>query len=440
MSATAVRDVGSWSHQFIVARLALRTDPAFGGLAAEDAACSPPFGRGRFRTVGRHAGDMTAPGRSASPARAAPVNPWPARLAATWSGLATVVGLWWLAVPTAYPFGAGDRHADMSLLAGTTAGQAAVLLLTGGPIGVVLAVAARAQAGPAVVAGAAAYAVGFGLLVPDLQLLILFTYLVTMLGPVSLVVLLAVGTVRSRRRVVVVVALAAVGISVWWIGGVGAGDMATALLDTAAALGTRPLVVGFFLAGGLLWAWTAVVTRRVGAARCGWCGRDGAAWTTPESAARWGRWVTIAAAIGPLPYGLSRMTWLLPEGLRFAPDSVDTEPGLRLFGLLIGLAAIGGSLLTLGLIAHWGEVWPRWLPVLHGRPVAPRIPVAFAATVAVLVTSSGISMIRQEIFANDGDWMAVLGMPLLVWGPLLGAAAFAYHVRRRTRCRRCGRA
>lgn len=376
--------------------------------------------------------------------RAVAVNPWPARLAATWSALVAAVGLWWLAAPSAYPFGAGDRHADMSLLAGTTAGQAAVLLLVAGPIGVMLAVAARrpGQAGPLVVAGAAAYAAGFGLLVPDLQLLILFTYLATILGPVSLVVLLVAGATRSPGRTVVVVgALAVVAVSAWWFGLVGAdvlGEMATGVLNAGSALGIRPLVLGFFLAGGLLWAWTAVTARRVSANRCGWCGRDGAAWTGPESAAHWGRWVTIAAAIGPLPYGVLRMTWLLPPGLRVAPDSVDAEPGLRLFGLLIGLAAIGGSLLTLGLIARWGEVWPRWLPVLRGRPVPSRLPVAFAGTVAVLTTISGISMIRQEI-AIGGDWLTVLVMPFLLWGPLLAAAALAYHYRRRPPCRRCGR-
>jgi hypothetical protein len=39
-----------------------------------------------------------------------------------------------------------------------------------------------------------------------------------------------------------------------------------------------------------------------------------------------------------------------------------------------------------GLVATWGEVWPRWIPFLHGRPVPPLAAVIPAAIGALVLT------------------------------------------------------
>jgi hypothetical protein len=103
--------------------------------------------------------------------------------------------------------------------------------------------------------------------------------------------------------------------------------------------------------------------------------------------------------------------------------------------------AIGGAILTLGLIQRWGEVFPRWVPFLAGRRVPPALAIVPAAVVAILVTSAGLMFVRLTLLrtANDvftfidpEDW-AALGPELLwpIWGVALAAATLAYYLRRR---------
>jgi hypothetical protein len=65
--------------------------------------------------------------------------------------------------------------------------------------------------------------------------------------------------------------------------------------------------------GGLLWtAATLAYQRRVRNA-CGHCGRgtEPTGWTTPASAARWGRWAVYAAVGAPVPFMLTHWAWAL---------------------------------------------------------------------------------------------------------------------------------
>ena len=67
------------------------------------------------------------------------------------------------------------------------------------------------------------------------------------------------------------------------------------------------------IAGGLLWAATAAAYGQRSRGACESCGRGdvGAGWTTPESAARWGRWATYPAVIIPVLYAVTRWAWTL---------------------------------------------------------------------------------------------------------------------------------
>lgn len=156
----------------------------------------------------------------------------------------------------------------------------------------------------------------------------------------------------------------------------------------------------------------------------------------------WGRWVTIGAALCPLPYALLRMTWLTPWPVMMDAAELEANPAIRVFGLSLGFAALGGSVLTVGLISRWGEVFPRWLPVLRGRPVPAAPPAAVALVVAGAITLAGRSIIQPVVTgdANIGEigTEALLIFPFPIWGPLLGAAAIAYYLRRRGACKRCG--
>ena len=74
--------------------------------------------------------------------------------------------------------------------------------------------------------------------------------------------------------------------------------------------------------------------------------------------------VTLALVIpGHRPLGFSR------EALRAQEAE---SPGIWLAGAGLGTLAVGGALLTLGLIQRWGEVYPRWIVFLRDKPVRPR--------------------------------------------------------------------
>jgi hypothetical protein len=136
-----------------------------------------------------------------------------------------------------------------------------------------------------------------------------------------------------------------------------------------------------------------------------------------------------------LPYALLRLTWLTPWPIGFDGAELEAHPELRLFGLLLGFSALGGSVLTIGLISKWGEVFPAWLPVLRHRPVPVMAAVVPGLAVAAAITVAGHSVVQQSFTEGwDIEGASMVGLllfPFPVWGPLLGAATLAYWQHRR---------
>jgi hypothetical protein len=207
------------------------------------------------------------------------------------------------------------------------------------------------------------------------------------------------------------------------------------------------------LLGGVLWAGTALVYGRRIQGRCEYCGRANSpiAWTTREGATRWGTWATGVAVVVPLLYALTRYAWAvgIPLGISEAFLREGQATGLWWAGAALATLAVGGAILTLGLVRPWGEIFPRWIPLLGGRRVPLWLPVIAAIVVSVLVTSAGVMFIRLELtgtlsdafaFGSKLSWVA-LAPELLwpVWGVALAAATLAYYYRRRGRCEHCGR-
>ncbi|HEY0697114.1 MAG TPA: NYN domain-containing protein [Micromonospora sp.] len=197
--------------------------------------------------------------------------------------------------------------------------------------------------------------------------------------------------------------------------------------------------------GGALWAMAALAYQRRTSGACGNCGRDGrvASWTTPDSARRWGTWAVVVAALSPTFYAATRIAWAMgiTWGIsdRFYRENVDS--GMFLGGLAIAAMAIGGAGLTLGLVQRWGEIFPRWIWFMKGRPVPPPMAIIPASVVSVFVMSAGIMEVRWAFIRGvDPDGWALTGpgwaWPL--WGLALGLATYAYYLRRRTACQHCG--
>ncbi len=361
------------------------------------------------------------------------------------SVLLGLAGAWWHLRPSAYPFGPDDRYHDLSLMVHVTADQAVVLLILSaalsGLVGVgrLLRVPLPTPLAYLGVAVAAAMAVAHGYLLPDIQVLILIAYSMTLALPALAVFVLVSRRGRtvegdpSRRgatAAVTTLVLTLAGLVVlgrpWeW----GSGD------DGESAL-YRPLLLGISVLVGAAWALVALRWFRELRGRCVRCGAPRASWATPESAARWGRVVTWAAALTPLPYVVARLTWLTPWPYGESPEHLAAHPGLWVFGL--GLAAAGelGTWLTLGLVRRRGEVFPRWVPGWGGSPVPVMAAVVPGLAVALLMSIGGHSVVQQA-FGPGTTWedhSLVLFVPLPLWGPLLGLGTLAYWYRRRPPC------
>ena len=355
--------------------------------------------------------------------------------AGLWSALAALLGLfWWLTA--SYPFGPADPRGEDTPLGALPAAAGPPLLVAAGLLGVLVAVLARIRPGRAatglVVGAGVVYGVVFLLLVPGVSLLVLAGYLMAGFGPLVLLGVLVAGARRSWTARAGVAALALVAALARVTGLADPATVSTfagAFAGGLAAQAVRMLTLIFLAAGGALWVAVAV--------RALLADRFAPDWTRPERAARWGLVATLVATLCTLPYGLVRATWLTPWPL-FLPAGTDLSaaPELRLQGLFLGAAALAGAVLTTGLVARWGEVWPRWMPVLRGRPVPVAAAVVPATVVAAAVCSAAVPMAIMGISNGMPEFLFVF--PLPVWGPALGAAALAYALRRRAGADRPG--
>jgi len=251
--------------------------------------------------------------------------------------------------------------------------------------------------------------VSFAVLAQGMGTLSAFGYLTALAVPVILVVL-GVQLVRTRPGARIPVVLAAIVAGVLVVTGRDvvasyAANMAPALLREAWHL----LAVVLTMTAAV--AWAAVLLTR--AAEAG-------------SLLRATRWVTrhrvlltVLAALGPLPYGLARLTWLTPWP-QLGGDAVEGDPALALQGLLLGAAAWLGVVLTLGLVARWGEVFPRWFPGRAGRPVPPLLAIVPGGGVALMLCGSAIPLLQT--LGLEG----ALVFPAWFWGPALALAVWGY--------------
>lgn len=162
----------------------------------------------------------------------------------------------------------------------------------------------------------------------------------------------------------------------------------------------------------------------------------------------------ITAAVLPsCLWRIAAFTFHVPlvEGASGSADLPSGIPGVSLAVYVILLSGFSElvAFTSFGLVARWGEVVPRWIPVLGGRRVprlAATVPAALGSTALTLLwTWVAVSLsLGRRIDGRprpaDGlltfhDWHGVVSIvayaPLLVWGPLLAALTVAYWKRRR---------
>lgn len=358
--------------------------------------------------------------------------PWPWRLAGVLSIAATCVAALWFLAPESYPYGP-DTAVNTGLNALIPAPVGAAVLLALGVLGIALFLWRRSGRGAAT--GAALQAVGFAVVLGDTSLFSSLGYLVGLAMPfVGIALLLALARFRPRAGVPVLLAAVAVTAVLWAAGPLG--DLLALygayVSNTVGSLGAflSPIAWSWGMAAAAAcWCWTAIDERRRDR-------RGRSEWMRPPRLLRWGRAVTVVAALGAVPYGLLRLTWLTPwpmgggHGELFV-DELDATT--RITGALFVLPCAASVLLVLGLICRWGEVFPAWLPIVGGSRVPVRPVVAVGGAVAAAITVSAPGMFAMPFLHGDSAVTAVLWQlvfPFALWGPALAAAVFAYWLRR----------
>jgi hypothetical protein len=335
---------------------------------------------------------------------------WTGYATAVWSLTYGVFGLYWALGGAGYPFApVDDDRATASILEGAPAHVVAPLMAAIGLGGAVLAIVMtrRRAHGWVQQTIAGILAIGLALVIPDYTLIA-----VVALSP-AIVVFAFTGVPGAQSGV---------GDILYWH--------------------RVNLVIAFI--GGVLWAATAIAYHRRTRDACVSCGRSdrpAPAWTTPEEALRWGRIAVAVAVVANLPYEFTRVAWYFGWSVGISDDfhqmMADT-PGMLEMGFGLAVMGIAGGILTHGLAHRWGEVYPRWIWFKAGKRVPPLLAIIPASIVAVVLIPAGLMNTQLPL---DGDNWAINapGILWIVWGAALGAATYAYYLRRRTTCARCGR-
>jgi hypothetical protein len=158
-----------------------------------------------------------------------------------------------------------------------------------------------------------------------------------------------------------------------------------------------------------------------------------------------------ATALTALPAGIWRLLFtagvpLLQRGGP-APDGHGPEIFTGWWYVVtLTVLSEGLAFLTVGLVATWGEVVPRWVPRLGGRTIpigAAVVPAGLGATFLTVLCTWYLVMASMGRMVNGtagtglhlNTWQRIVFdlayAPLVAWGPLLGAVTIQYYRRRR---------
>lgn len=158
-------------------------------------------------------------------------------------------------------------------------------------------------------------------------------------------------------------------------------------------------------------------------------------------APRWARFAAKAAVLSTVPSGLWRIAFGFGAPVGFSGATAAAfdahQPGWgTVYCVVLSLLAEALAFLTLGLVRPWGLVVPRWVPLLGGRRVRPLAAVVPALVGSAILTDLGATALfggwaRNLAEADSPHGVAAVVMtlaylPLVAWGPLLGAVAIDY--------------
>ncbi|MFJ9769736.1 hypothetical protein ACIRVF_00630 [Kitasatospora sp. NPDC101157] len=178
-------------------------------------------------------------------------------------------------------------------------------------------------------------------------------------------------------------------------------------------------------------------------------GADGTPGVAVEAAPRWAQLAAKAAALSAVPSGVWRIVFGFGVPVGFSGATAAAygahQPGWgTVYCVVLSALAEALAFLTLGLVRPWGLVAPRWLPLIGGRRVQPLAAIVPALLGSAILTALGLEGLFGRWAHNlaepdaphgfAGLVMTAAYLPLVAWGPLLGAVTVDYA--RRTLWRR----
>jgi hypothetical protein len=158
-------------------------------------------------------------------------------------------------------------------------------------------------------------------------------------------------------------------------------------------------------------------------------------------------WAIRAAAYATPLCVLPSALWRLHAALWGNQTCFHGPAWEKAYVVSLSIVSFTAACLTVGLVSRWGEVVPRWTPVVGGRPVNARAATAAAGAGAALIFAVYAYAVLNPIFhwrrpppvdpacpppdQTADAWLAYAAYaPLLLWGPLLLLVTVAYHRRR----------
>jgi hypothetical protein len=163
--------------------------------------------------------------------------------------------------------------------------------------------------------------------------------------------------------------------------------------------------------------------------------------STERPVPRWAYWLAHSIPLMTLPSGLWRLGLVGGSSMGLVIDGrsgylIGSGEAVYVVFLTVFIEAL--ALTAFGLVKPWGEVAPRWIPFLGGRPVAPYaaiVPAALGALGLIATWTYAFRNVLTDDFIQftGTAWKMLLIVcyaPLYLWGPALLVLTWAYHRRR----------
>ncbi|GAA3090595.1 hypothetical protein JOF29_007795 [Kribbella aluminosa] len=164
--------------------------------------------------------------------------------------------------------------------------------------------------------------------------------------------------------------------------------------------------------------------------------------TTERPVPRWAYVLAHAIPFLVLPSGLWRLGLVFGSSMGMLDSQGQPTYagglGTKIYIVCLTIFSELVALTALGLVSRWGEIAPRWIPLIGGRrvhPYAAIVPATLGSFSLIAIWTFGFRNAFTDRFIpfSSTPWKALMltcYTPLNLWGPALLLLTWAYYRRR----------